>query len=138
MSQHCQSCGACCASYRVSFYWAETDEHPDGHVPAQLTTPISPYRVAMRGTEQKPVRCVALQGQVGVSVGCSIYAQRASTCREFTAGDDRCTEARARHGLAPLSPDLATQPARTVLRMSRATASATLMPSTPADRMPPA
>lgn len=106
MSQHCQSCGACCASYRVSFYWAETDEHPYGRVPAQLTTPISPYHVAMRGTERMPVRCTALQGEVGVSVGCSIYPQRASTCREFTAGDDRCAEARARHGLAPLRSDL--------------------------------
>ena len=106
MSQHCQSCGACCAAYRVSFYWAETDEHPDGRVPAELTTPISPYRVAMRGTESKPVRCVALTGTVGESVGCRIYEQRASTCRDFTAGDERCAEARQQHGLPPLPADI--------------------------------
>jgi len=102
MSQHCQSCGACCASYRVSFYWAETDEHPEGRVPAALTIPVNPYRVAMRGTDSKPVRCVALTGTVGESVGCSIYEQRSSTCRDFTAGDDRCADVRQRHGLPPL------------------------------------
>ena len=107
MSTHCQSCGACCASYRVSFYWAESDAHPDGSVPAELTTPISPYRIAMRGTESTPVRCVALTGRVGESVGCSIYAQRSSTCRDFTAGDDRCAEARQKHGLPPIPADVA-------------------------------
>lgn len=105
MTQHCQSCGACCASYRVSFYWAETDQHPDGQVPAQLTTPVSPWRVAMRGTDSKPVRCIALTGTVGESVGCGIYPQRSSTCRDFSAGDERCTDARRRHGLPPLSTD---------------------------------
>lgn len=57
----------------------------------------------MRGTESQPVRCVALQGSVGRQVSCGIYAQRSSTCREFTAGDERCADARRRHGLAPLS-----------------------------------
>lgn len=104
MSQDCQSCGACCASYRVSFYWAESDEHPNGHVPAALTTPISPYRIAMRGTDAKPVRCVALQGCIGEAVSCSIYEQRSSTCRDFNAGDERCAQARRRHGLPALPP----------------------------------
>ncbi|SMC19556.1 hypothetical protein SAMN02745857_00736 [Andreprevotia lacus DSM 23236] len=102
MSDVCQTCGACCASYRVSFYWGETDAAPGGSVPAMLTVPVSPHHVAMRGTEQKPVHCAALQGTVGISVGCSIYALRASTCREFTAGDERCADARSRHGLPPL------------------------------------
>jgi len=103
MSQHCQSCGACCAAYRVSFYWAETDEHPAGQVPTHLTTPINPYRVAMRGTDSKPARCIALSGTVGASVSCGIYEQRSSTCREFIAGDERCAAARQRHDLPPLS-----------------------------------
>ena len=111
MSHPCQSCGACCASYRVSFHWSETSEHPHGQVPAELTSPLPPHRVAMRGTETRPVRCIALQGEVGGAVSCGIYAQRASTCREFTAGDDRCAEARSRHGLPPLPADWADQPA---------------------------
>lgn len=99
---HCLDCGACCASFRVSFYWAETDAHPGGCVPAALTLPISPYRVAMRGTESAPVHCIALQGQVGQGVSCSIYAQRPSTCREFDVDDPRCNEIRAKFGLPPL------------------------------------
>ena len=103
MSQECQRCGACCAAFRVSFYWSETDAHPEGAVPASLTVPVSPYHVAMRGTERSPVRCAALDGEVGVQVSCRIYDRRSTTCREFDAGDDRCDEARRRHGLAPLA-----------------------------------
>ena len=103
VSQACQSCGACCASFRVSFYWGETDAAPGGSVPVALTTAITPHRVAMRGTEQQPVHCVALLGRVGQQVSCAIYAQRSSTCREFSAGDERCADARQRHGLPPLS-----------------------------------
>lgn len=102
MSESCQQCGACCATYRVSFYWAETDAHPAGSVPHGLTVAVSPHHAAMRGTESKPARCVALDGEVGCSVACSIYAQRSSTCREFDAGTSRCNDARARHGLPPL------------------------------------
>jgi hypothetical protein len=28
----CVSCGACCAHFRVSFYWAEADDAPGGIV----------------------------------------------------------------------------------------------------------
>ncbi|WP_245574997.1 YkgJ family cysteine cluster protein [Chitinilyticum litopenaei] len=59
----------------------------------------------MRGTEQQPVRCSALQGSVGAMVSCSIYAARSSTCRDFRAGDERCNAARARHGLPALAED---------------------------------
>lgn len=96
----CQTCGACCAAFRVSFYWAETDAHPDGHVPQAMTTGISPYHVAMKGTEHKPVRCTALCGEVGQSVSCSIYDQRSSTCREFESGSEDCVKARKINGLA--------------------------------------
>jgi Fe-S-cluster containining protein len=103
MSQECQHCGACCARFRVSFYWSETDAHPDGMVPQALTIPITPYHVAMRGTDTMPVRCVALEGQIGVNVGCTIYAQRSSTCRDFTAGTPECAKARASYGLPALA-----------------------------------
>lgn len=99
----CQSCGACCASFRVSFYWAETDAHPAGSVPQALTQAVTPSLVAMRGTGQRPARCVALQGLVGEAVACSIYAMRSSTCREFAVGDERCRQARQQHGLPELA-----------------------------------
>ncbi|MFN7726459.1 MAG: YkgJ family cysteine cluster protein [Rubrivivax sp.] len=95
----CQHCGACCAQFRVSFYWAEADDAPGGTVPVALTQPVGPLHRCMQGTAQRPVRCVALQGTVGERVACSIYAQRASTCRSVQPGDEQCLKARQAHGL---------------------------------------
>lgn len=75
-----------------------------------MTVRISPQHVAMRGTEQQSPRCIALKGDIGSNVHCSIYALRASPCREFQASwvdgvhNERCDRARAEHGLPPLSP----------------------------------
>lgn len=99
MSFDCQTCGACCANFRVSFYWSETTLHPGGTVPEHLVTPISPHHVAMNGTLQSPVKCVCLKGEVGQSVGCAIYPLRSSTCREFEAGTEACLRARALSGI---------------------------------------
>ncbi|MFY7855105.1 MAG: YkgJ family cysteine cluster protein [Rubrivivax sp.] len=95
----CQRCGACCACFRVSFYWGEADDAPGGTVPAALTEPVSPLHRCMRGTSRTPSRCVALEGRVGESVRCGIYAQRSSTCREVQPGDAQCLKARRAHGL---------------------------------------
>lgn len=95
----CQRCGACCAVFRVSFYWAEADDAPGGTVPVQLTRQVSPHLRCMAGTEAAPVRCVALLGEVGRRVACGIYAQRASTCRGVMPGDAQCRRAREALGL---------------------------------------
>ncbi|MFN3544480.1 MAG: YkgJ family cysteine cluster protein [Thiobacillus sp.] len=108
MSNPCQQCGACCATFRVSFYWSEAEPALGGGVPPELTKAVSPQRVAMRGTICRPVRCVALEGTVGQAVACRIYAHRPSPCRALepwdAAGqpDAQCTRARSAHGLAPL------------------------------------
>lgn len=102
MSQECTHCGACCASFRVSFYWGESSAHEHGTVPAELTTAISPHHVCMKGTEQKPVHCIALEGEVGREVSCNIYELRSSTCRQFEAGSEDCAKARKIHGLPEL------------------------------------
>lgn len=110
MTSPCLSCGACCASFRVSFYRGEAIPGP-GAVPDELVEPVSAFHVAMRGTTTTPVRCVALDGQVGSAVTCSIYPLRASTCREFTASWEHgepqpaCDAARARWGLPALTPE---------------------------------
>ncbi len=104
------SCGACCACFRVSFYWAEGTDG-GGVVPIELTEPLSAFLRCMIGTNQRSPRCNALSGEVGKTVACSIYAARPSTCREFDrSGEDgrpnaACDRARAHYGLAPLSPD---------------------------------
>lgn len=107
----CLSCGACCAHFRVSFYWGEC-QSAGGLVPDNLTVAVGPHLAAMQGTEQKPVRCVALLGEVGCGTRCTIYEHRSSTCREFTAAwedgapNAHCDAARAAYGLPPLTPPL--------------------------------
>lgn len=106
----CIECGACCAHFRVSFHWSETDGVLGGVTPAGLTTKVSPHHAAMRGTCGDSPRCVALEGEVGTRVACRIYAKRPSPCREFEASwvngvrSERCDKARAAHGLPPLAP----------------------------------
>jgi Fe-S-cluster containining protein len=97
----CQRCGACCSAFRVSFYWVEATLRglPDG-----AAQKLDPWRACMAGTNQAQPRCQALAGEVGKAVHCSVYAARPSPCRELRTGDDKCNQARARHGLPPLSP----------------------------------
>jgi Fe-S-cluster containining protein len=109
----CQTCGACCAYYRVSFYWREAEEAVEGRhapVPIELTENRGDFYRTMLGTSSKHhSRCVALDGKVGEQVGCSIYTLRPSPCRDFEASFEdgthhpRCDEARARYQLRPLT-----------------------------------
>jgi uncharacterized protein len=110
MSQNnpCLTCGACCASFRVSFYWAETTLGQENGVPIELTENINNFYSCMKGTNNSQPRCIALRGTVGESVSCTIYEQRSSTCREFNMIDEEgnidshCTKARAKYGLLPI------------------------------------
>lgn len=103
----CMTCGACCAYFRVSFYWAEADD-AGGVVPTRLTEPLTPFLRCMSGTNQRQIRCAALKGEIGESVHCSIYRHRPSPCREFSQSgeggevNEACNRARARYGLPPL------------------------------------
>jgi Fe-S-cluster containining protein len=103
----CRRCGACCATYQVSFYWAEADAR---NLPEGMVVPVGRLRLAMAGTDRGRPRCDALMGDLGGSVACSLYDRRPSPCRELTpswargAAEEGCDRARVRHGLAPLSP----------------------------------
>lgn len=105
----CLTCGACCAFFRASFYWGETTDAKVDGVPAGLTEPVTPFRVAMRGTNQKEPRCIALAGEIGRCVSCTIHRVRASVCRDFPASysdgqvNVDCDRARAKFGLRPLT-----------------------------------
>lgn len=111
MPHPCLRCGACCAFFRVAFYWTEADPALGGHVPAEATTQLDPHRVAMKGTEGGRVRCTALRGEVGVATVCALYERRPSPCRDLKpAFEDgrpspQCDRARVAHGLKPLSAD---------------------------------
>ncbi|HXA47880.1 MAG TPA: YkgJ family cysteine cluster protein [Burkholderiaceae bacterium] len=107
----CMSCGACCAYFRVSFYFGELAGQSGGWVPVELTSKVNDFRVAMKGTEAGKSRCIALRGEVGYAgVSCSIYENRPSTCREFNAWqadgspDPECQRLRALRGLPALRP----------------------------------
>lgn len=113
----CVTCGACCAFYRVSFYWLEADPSSENPVPYELTEDFPPYHLCMKGTNQKYPRCVALAGQIGERVTCSIYENRPSPCRDFgihfegghlsiDPGDlERCNHARAVWHSPPIDLD---------------------------------
>ena len=110
-SNPCLSCGACCAHFRVSFFWGEC-QSAGGLMPDDQVVLITPHRVAMRGTESKPTRCNALLGEVGQGVRCTLYGQRSSTDRAFVASrvdgvhNPHCDAARSAHGLPPLMPPM--------------------------------
>jgi Fe-S-cluster containining protein len=104
----CCSCGACCATYRITLPRVELDNVAGGWVPVALTEPYTATAACMREHPEVPGRCLALEGIIGVTVNCTIYPQRPSACSEFAPlsaigyGDDACDEARRRHGLPPL------------------------------------
>ncbi len=104
----CQSCGACCATYRITLPRVDLDSSADGWVPAILTQPYTATTACMREHPDHPGRCIALAGEVGSEVHCTIYVQRPAACRDFAplsaigSGDEACDDARRRYGLMPL------------------------------------
>ena len=119
ISHPCLSCGACCATFRVHFYWREAEKKDHKNpVPIELVEETDPFLRTMKGTNEKHSRqCVALRGRIGKNAHCSIYSNRPSPCRAFEASyeagrhNPRCDEARAHHGLKALRrEDWATEP----------------------------
>src|SRR5690606_38784341 len=110
----CLTCGACCAYFRVSFFWGECASS-GGTAPDGITVEVSPFHVAMQGTESKPARCVGLLGDVGCAVRCILYDQRSSTYREFEAywvdgqHNAHCDAVRSARRLPPPTPPLSPQ-----------------------------
>lgn len=105
----CQKCGACCASFRVSFHPKEILAGGPWKVPVEWTEEGGASWLSMKGTNKKHrPACKALRGTIGESVSCQIYSQRPSPCRNFLASFEdgvhrpRCDEARRKHGLKPL------------------------------------
>ena len=112
----CLTCGACCvANVPEQDAYAETtwtDERKLGRAFVRLNI-VRPTRAAMteRGMEiphgaLRTVQrgghtvCVALEGEVGVKVECSIYRTRPRVCRSACEpGDDVCRTHRRQHGI---------------------------------------
>jgi uncharacterized protein len=115
-SNPCIACGACCAFFRASFYWAESDLATAGGVPYMLTEHLQTHFLVMKGTDSPNPRCIALKGGIGDSVYCAIYDRRSSVCRNFIPSfrngeaNERCDRARAGWGLPPLDSGSWTRP----------------------------
>ena len=82
----CQTYGACCAYFRVSFYWGEADDAPGGTVPVGLTQKLDHYQRCMAGTSTRAPRCVALSGEIGQQVGCTISPVHGSAANRVRSG----------------------------------------------------
>ncbi len=104
----CLACGACCAAFRVDFHCSELAEGDRQGVPSAFAVPVTQRLYRLRGTDAASPRCIALEGEVGRAVRCTIYENRPGPCRDFAPyaplgiGDDACDRARRRHGLPPL------------------------------------
>ena len=111
MDHPCLACGACCAKFRVSFYWREASDETLGGVPIDFVEDLNQTYRAMKGTTEKKPRCIALEGNIGRKVSCSIYSARPTPCRNFEPSylngtrNDRCDRARAGVQLPPLRPE---------------------------------
>lgn len=81
----------------------------DAGVPAAMAITLTPKLMRMKGTDDAAPRCIALQGEIGCQVRCTIYEHRPSPCHEFNPwaalgiADQACDRARLRHGMRPLS-----------------------------------
>ncbi|MBQ0132290.1 MAG: YkgJ family cysteine cluster protein [Comamonas sp.] len=105
----CLTCGVCCTNYRVEFSVYEL-QSMGGTVPDALAheVPGKAHRARMNGTEQFPVRCVALTELPHLGegcIGCGIYAQRSRPCRDFPFASYGCHETRAKFERPALTDD---------------------------------
>jgi len=110
----CQTCGACCSFFarkegiidadtgvkddidlsyfvdeEIKFQW------PDGDVETVHHEGFVMRTKALNGWPA----CVALTGEVGVRVSCSVYDKRPSPCRTFEAGSAACLHVRKWAGI---------------------------------------
>lgn len=110
----CQACGACCAPRTDWPTYVHVREVERRRLPTLFAARVidgelatipdpTPSQPAIRtgSGEEMPesaahgVRCVALQGELGVRVRCQIHSVRPQVCRQFRAGSRACLEARA-------------------------------------------
>lgn len=116
MNLDCQTCGACCCSITPELEWfvdtTWTDERKLGRpfVRLNVIRPTQPgmtatgIRVPHGAIKTKTLGdrtvCVALEGDVGEQVKCSVYAKRPRACRSACEpGDAVCLGLRKLQGL---------------------------------------
>lgn len=101
----CQTCGACCTTGAPGKHAEKIALLPIGKaeyrrlpsdvtVRADVTGLGKAYSLRFAGD-----RCAALDGVVGLSCTCRVYANRPQICRAFPAGSSHCLAARRERGI---------------------------------------
>jgi Fe-S-cluster containining protein len=105
----CQACGACCCNTARNIAMRSRDyvevtkgdmlyrDHKETLKTFGVRNDDGVWHLKLVGEEQ---RCAALDGDIGVGVGCEIYRLRPRGCRLVEAGDQECLIARKTHGLS--------------------------------------
>lgn len=88
----CQNCGACC-QFHISVSVRNDDENLPFLIEQNLVEAADEGHYRMKLDSNR--RCIALTGEIGKSVSCSIYENRPVTCRLYVAGAGQCEIARA-------------------------------------------
>jgi len=100
------TCGACCCNNdgnRAAGFFDYVEVHPGdalrkrSDLLSKLAIRNADRQVHLRLTEDG--RCVALDGTLGVSVHCSIYALRPTVCRRVQPHSEECLSARRERGI---------------------------------------
>ena len=104
----CVTCGACCCNPDVNReleYLDYVEIDPRVRI---MRKPELLRRLVVLDDKLRPhmrlghhQRCVALKGRLGVEVGCGIYLDRPTVCREFEAGSKDCKKYRRERGIDP-------------------------------------
>jgi Fe-S-cluster containining protein len=104
----CQDCGACCCNTAKNLadgnrdYIEVTKDDRLYVEERQLLRTLGNrneagvWHLQLVDEEQ---RCVALEGEIGDAVACTIYKLRPRGCKTVEAGDAECLRARRLHGL---------------------------------------
>ena len=93
----CQRCGACCAYDKNWPRFSLEAEEDIALIPEAL---VALDKSGMRCVEN---RCLALSGEVGKQVSCTIYGLRPDVCRTCMPGDPECNTAREHYGFSTIT-----------------------------------
>lgn len=101
----CLSCGVCCATrFSEKKTYVKIDQTDYLNIPSDLrdglvTSTKDGNFLSTKQNKDGVTVCAALEGIVGKSVECGIYAKRPLICRIFEPGSPECLIARDAFGL---------------------------------------
>lgn len=95
----CTTCGVCCVFALIVPVSHDESANIDPCVDILLDDIEEEIVIDRVLPRRSDGRCIHLAGELGRSIGCSIYEGRPQPCRDFDAGSDRCHEYRRMYGI---------------------------------------